>query len=346
MRKIDATEGLIENEIIFVTRYKGQVVSKENPISRIIENENITINSGRVDRSLIVSDDNEDNFYEIDINIERGNPSSMGDLLQGAGLINSHDVDVIVRLQEEQGLHFGAAAMQLNLVSEANIQQALSQQFDYPYVTVLDDVVSQDVIAAYQPFSAQVEALRAVRSQLKLHWFNDQQKLLSITSPLRGEGRSYLCANLSVAFSQLGEKVLLIDANLRAPKQHDFFKLQQRQGLSDLLAGRVDESIIFRSPQFRDLSILSAGTVVPNPAELISRGLAQCLQYLRDQYDVILVDTPAFQSGTEAQMISVVCGGALMVARKDSTRLKDLESMQSDFENAGVRCLGAVINEF
>lgn len=271
---------------------------------------------------------------------------SIGVLLQNAGKITSQDAKTIVKLQKEQRINFGSAAIQLKLVNEADIQQALSQQFDFPYITAADATVSEDIIAAYQPFSPQVEELRSVRNQLKLHWFNSERKLLSIASPNKYEGKSYLCANLAIVFSQLGEKTLLIDANLRSPKQHEFFKLKQTQGLSDLLAERVDSSIIFKSPQFKDLSILPAGTIAPNPAELITRGLKKNLQRLNQQYDVILIDTPAFQSGTEAHIISVICNGALLVARQNQTQLKSLEEIQADFSVSGVQCLGAVINDF
>ena len=271
---------------------------------------------------------------------------SIGALLFDAGKITTQNAEAIIRLQKEKGLRFGDAALQLGLVKESDIQKVLSQQFDFPYIPATDDVVSQEIIAAYQPFSKQVEALRAVRSQLILRWFNSDRKLLSVVSTARNEGRSYICANLAVIFSQLGEKTLLIDANLRQPKQHVLFKLQQKQGLSDLLAGRVDSRVIFKSPQFRDLSILPAGTIAPNPVELISRGLNIRLQKFSQEYDVIIIDTPATQVGTEAQIISSNCGGYLLVARQNQSRLKDLEEMKSDFEESSIQCLGAVINDF
>lgn len=324
MSNIEVTKKYVEREVTFITRYKGNIVNVE-PVSK------------HIDDGDAVSVDNDIGFY---------GRSSMGALLLDAGKITVQEAEEIISLQEEEGLRFGDAAKQFGLISEADIQKALSQQFDFPYIAASDDVFSQDIIAAYQPYCKQVEALRAVRSQLMLRWFNDDRKMLSIVSPDRNEGRSYISANLAVVFSQLGKKTLLVDANLRDPKQHELFKLEQKKGLSDLLAGRADQSVIYKSPQFHNLSILPAGTIPPNPAEMISRGLNIILQRLSQEYDVILVDTPAIQNSTEAQIIAAHCGGSLIVSRQDHTRMKDLETMKAGLEQANIQCLGVVINEY
>ena len=196
------------------------------------------------------------------------------------------------------------------------------------------------------PISAQVEALRAVRGQLMLRWFIDVHKTLALVSLSRGEGRSYMAANLAIVFSQLGERTLLIDADLRQPRQHALFKLQGGYGLSDVLAGRADLTVVTRIPAFRDLSILPAGTVPPNPVELISRGLKNCLQQLQTQFDVILIDTPPAEQGIDAQIIASNCGGALLVARQHKTRLNDLQLLKEALQDTGSQCLGVVLTDF
>ena len=142
---------------------------------------------------------------------------SIGAVLINAGRLTLEDAKSILRLQRENGLRFGDAATQLGLLTRADIEFALSRQFVYPYLLRGESKVREDVIAAYEPFSAQAEALRALRSQLMLRWFdnNPARKALAIVSGERREGRSYIAANLAVVFSQLGQHTLLIDADMR-----------------------------------------------------------------------------------------------------------------------------------
>jgi chain length determinant protein tyrosine kinase EpsG len=272
--------------------------------------------------------------------------TSMGALLLDAGKINANDAERIIILQKQKGMQFGDAAKALGLINDGDIQKALSHQFDFPFLTASEEHFSRELVAAYQPFSAQVEALRAVRGQLMLRWFIDVHKTLAVVSPCRGEGRSYMAANLAIVFSQLGERTLLIDADLRHSRQQALFKLQGGYGLSDVLAGRSDLTAVTRIPAFRDLSILPAGTVPPNPVELLSRGLKNCLQQLQTQFDVILIDAPSAEEGIDAQLIASNCGGALLVARQDKTRLNDLQHLKEALQDTGSQCLGVVLTDF
>jgi protein-tyrosine kinase len=273
-------------------------------------------------------------------------PNSLGALLLAAGKITANDRDRIMALQKQKGMRFGDAAKALGLVTENDIQKALSNQFNFPFLTTYEESFSKELIAAYQPFSAQVEALRAVRGQLMLRWFMDVHKTLAVVSPGHGEGRSYMAANLAIVFSQLGEHTLLIDADLRQPRQHSLFKLPSGYGLSDVLAGRADLDVVTRIPVFRDLSILPAGTLSPNPVELISRGFRRCLQQLQTQFDIILIDTPPAEQSIDAQIIAPNCGGALLVARQHKTRLDDLQLLREALQDTGSHCLGAVVTDF
>lgn len=273
-------------------------------------------------------------------------PISMGALFLDAGKISVGDAERIIVLQKQKGIRFGEAAKALGLITDDDIQEALSQQFDFPFLGASEENFSRELIAAYQPFSAQVEALRALRGQLMLRWFLDAHKTLALVSPRQGEGRSSIAANLAIVFSQLGERTLLIDADLRQPQQHALFKLHNVYGLSDVLAGRADLTGVTRIPGFRDLSVLPAGTVPPNPVELISRGLKTCLHQLRSQFDVILIDTPSAEQGIDAQIIASHCGGALLVARQHKTKLNDLQLLKEALQDTGSQCVGAVLTDF
>ncbi|MEO8839379.1 MAG: chain length determinant protein tyrosine kinase EpsG, partial [Herbaspirillum sp.] len=170
-----------------------------------------------------------------------GNGSSIGAILVDTGRLSAENADRILRLQIEQGKRFGDTAIELGLLTEDDVRFALSRQFNNLYLPAGDNSLSYQLVAAYKPFSPVVEKLRALRSQLMLRWFDAEVRLnsLAIMSPGIGEGRSFIAANLAVVFSQLGKRTLLIDANLRAPCQHEIFKLGNNAGLSSMLAGRI-----------------------------------------------------------------------------------------------------------
>jgi chain length determinant protein tyrosine kinase EpsG len=272
--------------------------------------------------------------------------SNIGDLLVEEGKITRADVEKILQLQKQQGLRFGDVAKSSKMVTEEDIQQALSQQFNFSFLNNNDSGLSQELIAAYQPFSQQVETLRTIRSQLMLSWFQNDKKILVIVSPTNGEGRSYLVANLAIVFAQLGQRTLLIDGNLRQPRQQLLFNLGNCQGFSDLLVNRVDTSVIKAISELPNLSVLTAGTLPPNPLEIISRGLASCVEKLTPNYDVILFDTPAISQGADVQLLARNAGGALLLARQHQTRLADMATTKMFLEKSGVVCVGAVINDF
>ena len=142
----------------------------------------------------------------------------VGKLLLEAGKLNAADAERVLHLQQKENLRFGEAAIKLGLINETDLHHALANQFDYAYLTPGDGHFSPDLVAAYQPFSLQVERLRALRGQLMLRWFSIGHKALAITGIHPGDGASYLAANLAVVFSQLGERTLLIDADLRRPR--------------------------------------------------------------------------------------------------------------------------------
>ena len=279
--------------------------------------------------------------------LERQLESSMGRILLDMGKINPEDGERILRQQKEKGLRFGEAAKSLGLISDADIEQVLARQFDYPYLQSDQGRFAAELIAAYQPFSTQVETLRAIRSQLMLRWFASGRTTLAIACVNSGEGASLFTANLAVVFSQLGEQTLLVDANLRTPRQHRIFNLGGKQGLSDILAGRADTSVIAKVDDFVDLSILQAGTLPPNPQELVSReAFDQLSVQLSSQFDVVLFDVPAFSAGADALAVAVRAGGVLLVAPKNVTSINDISAVAEQLGRVGAEVVGSVVVDY
>jgi len=291
------------------------------------------------------------------VNSELGQPplravaprdSSIGAILIAEGRLTTADVLRVLKLQHEEGLRFGEAAKRLGLLSDADIDFALARQFDYPYLAKDGSKVAAEVIAAYNPFSQQVEALRAVRSQLMLRWFQNGpgHRVLAIVSAGEREGRSWLAANLAVVFSQLGTKTLLIDADLRRPRQHALFGVDNRAGLSALLSGRAGLDAAQRVAGLRDLSLLPAGTTPPNPQEVLARpNFARLLEAFEKQFEVILLDTPPGSRFADGQTVAVRSGGALMVTRKNSSKVGLLRAYADMISQAGGTIVGSLLNE-
>jgi protein-tyrosine kinase len=279
----------------------------------------------------------------------RDHGRAIGAILVSQGRLSPSDVDAIQQFSNEHGVRFGDAALQLKLLTQDDIELAIAQQFNYPILSRGgENGVAGDVVAAYLPQSQIVETLRVLRSQLSLRWVKDPNRgILAITSPGRGEGRSWLAANLATVFAQNGERTLLMDADMRHPRQHDLFNLNNAVGLSALLTGRAGKEIVSRiHPQLR-LFVLPAGALPPNPQELLGRQVFDLvLQKFADQFDMIIMDTPATSEAADAQILASRAGAAVMLARRNHTRHAELSAAMQNLTQSGVNVIGSVMNDF
>jgi protein-tyrosine kinase len=279
---------------------------------------------------------------------------SIGAILVQAGRLTTADAERVVQLQREQGFRFGEAAVQLGLLTQSDIEFALSRQFDCQYLTRGDSQVSESVINAYAPFSTQGQTLSALRSQIALRWLNidPTHKALAILSADRNEGRSFIASNLAVSFSQLGLRTLLIDADMRNPSQHALFGLENRFGLSALLSGRGrPDEVIQAIPGLHRMSVLPSGILPPNPLELLERPLfSRLLTDLAGEFDVLILDSPSATEYPDGQSIALNAGAALIVVRKNYTRMWQVrgvsESITNTSASASASVIGTVLNAF
>ena len=271
----------------------------------------------------------------------------MGAILVDAGRLSQGNTERILGFQRESGLRFGESGRVLGLLTDDDVRFALSVQFHYSYVTP-DSNLSRELIAAYQPASSAAEQLRMLRSQLMLRWFDSSthRKALAVVSAGSGEGRSYLAANLAIVFSQLGERTLLIDADMRVPRQHNLFNLGKRAGLSDMLVGRAGAETVVGIAELPGLSVLSAGAIPPNPQELLGRhNFTELLVSLGKDFDVMIIDTPPASACADAHTVAVRSGAALIVARQDKSSMTQLAKLTHSLREFGVTLVGSVLND-
>jgi receptor protein-tyrosine kinase len=269
---------------------------------------------------------------------------SIGRILSDMGKLQSKDVARVFALHREKNLRFGEAARKLRLVKDEDVQYALSVQFNYPYLKRGQAVLGPELVVAHDPFSALAETIRDLRTQLMVQWLSAERKVLAILSPRTQDGRSYLAANLAVVFAQLGEKTLLIDADMRHPRQQHIFGLANGLGLAQVLSGRAGIEAAELVSYFESLSVLAAGAVPPNPLELLSRReFEHLLAEARKNFSVVLIDTPANTSGSDASLISARADSVLIVARQDHTPVSDLERLRRSVAGFNGQVIGTVL---
>jgi len=272
--------------------------------------------------------------------------TQLGELLQGDGTLTEQDIQDIFAAQMEHGERFGEAASRLGLVSEQDVRRALARQSEFPLVASGESALSQELITAYQPHSKRAEELRTLRSELVLRWFGRGNRVLAVVEARSGNGCNVLAANLAVTFAQLGERTLLIDANLRAPSQNALFGLEPACGLVEFIKGRENlDNVVGKVPGFSCLSLMCAGSPPPNPQELLGRvSFGYLMEIAPAKYDVVILDTPPMLQCADAQLIAARARGAVLATKRHSTRLADVLRVKAQLHSADVLLLGAVID--
>lgn len=287
-----------------------------------------------------------DSSFGIDPANHAAHDYTIGEIIRRLRSLTDEQIEAILRHQRESGLRFGESAIALKLVTDDDVLWALSQQFHYPYVQDKADQEDSELVVAADPFSEHAEAFRELRSQIMFEG-TSQRRSVAVVSADHGDGRSYIAANLAIAFSQLGGKTLLVDADMRSPRQHNLFRAQSDGGLSSILAGRAGSRTIQAVPDLPSLYILPVGTQPPNPLELVQQPTFPALMHqLQSKFGFVVVDTPAASSGADWRVIAAACGSALVVGRRNRTKMNSLDRIVASLKKGRVRVSGVVMNDF
>jgi protein-tyrosine kinase len=273
---------------------------------------------------------------------------SIGDIIRDTHQLSSRQMERVLAYQRETGVRIGEAMVALKLASEEDVVNALAQQFQYPYSYEQGGLQRPELVTLSQPYSAQAETFRALRSQLISRAFGaGERRALAVLSPARGEGRSYVAANLAVVLAQLGGRTLLIDADLRHHRQQQLFGLENRAGLSAILSGRSRSRVIQPVESVPSLHVLPVGVTPPNPLELIERqAFAMVVQELASRFDYVIVDTPAAEVGADAVAIAARCGSGLVVVRQGHSRSAAVRELVGSLVGSPAKLAGLMINRF
>lgn len=273
---------------------------------------------------------------------------SIGDFIRQARQLSEDQVDQILSYQAEHRVRFGEAAIALQLATREDVLWALSQQFHYPYASGDGKSFNAELVAAVDPFNVQTEAMRGIRSQLMLGVMAPDQphRALAVLSPNVGDGKSFFAANLAIVFSQLGARTLLIDADMRTPRQHLLFGVPNDAGLSTILSGRAESNAIHLVRDLPSLFVMPVGTLPPNPLELLQRpAFSLLIRELLTKFDHIIVDTPSSTHGSDSRVLAAQCGIAMVIGRRGTSRMKAVHALVRDVTRGTATFAGVVIND-
>ncbi len=207
--------------------------------------------------------------------------------------------------------------------------------------------LSSALIHARDADDERSEKIRALRTELMLLSDSAQRgNVFALVGPGRGEGRSQLCAELAIAFAQLGRRTLLVDADLRHPRQHVLFTADNQWGLAQTLT-LGEPPYLHGVEGLPELAVLTSGTIPPNPLELVShRRFERLITELRRQHDFIVIDTPAVSQYADALQIATLAKRVVVVSRAEFTSLQSMKDMLRRLAVTESKILGAVISKF
>lgn len=205
--------------------------------------------------------------------------------------------------------------------------------------------VSSGVLAHFSPSDTAIEALRGLRTSLHFAMLETSDNRLMITGPSPSIGKSFISVNLAAVCAQGGQRVLVIDADMRKGHVHTAFGGKSEHGLSELLSGKIDRESAIRTSEIEGLHYMSRGMAPPNPSELLMlESFTRLLDEVSPDYDLIIADTPPILAVTDAAIVGKQVGTTLMIARFQLNPPKEISVALRRLENAGVEVKGCILN--
>ena len=204
----------------------------------------------------------------------------------------------------------------------------------------------KNIISYSQPKSVIAEEFRAIRTNIQYSNLDKKIKTIVVTSTTKDEGKTTITTNLAVNFSKIeNKKVLIIDGDLRNPSVYKEFGISNSNGLTDLLVEEKDLSNYIRETEINNLHILTAGSIPPNPSEMLSSNRMKVfMEKVREEYDYVFIDTPPVGMVTDAGILSAFLDGTILVVKSDYVDTKELQETKKKLDSVNANILGVILN--
>ncbi|OEF75410.1 tyrosine-protein kinase [Vibrio cyclitrophicus 1F111] len=204
---------------------------------------------------------------------------------------------------------------------------------------------TQALLAESNPADLSVEALRGLRTSLHFAMLEAKNNILMISGPAPGIGKSFISTNFAAVAAKTGQKVLLIDADMRKGYLQQSFGVNWDNGLSDVLSGKQEFAQSIKTTPVENLDIITRGQVPPNPSELLMHPrFAELMEWASKEYDLVIVDTPPVLAVTDPSIVGAFAGTTLMVARYGQNTIKEIDVARHRFEQSGIEVKGVIFN--
>ncbi|MCE7598235.1 polysaccharide biosynthesis tyrosine autokinase [Vibrio fluvialis] len=201
------------------------------------------------------------------------------------------------------------------------------------------------LLAESNPADLSVEALRGLRTSLHFAMMEAKNNVLMISGPAPGIGKSFVSTNFSVVAAKTGQRVLLIDADMRKGYLQQPFGMDWENGLSDYLSGKIPLTTAVKETRIENLDIMTRGQVPPNPSELLMHPrFNELVEWASGHYDLVIIDTPPVLAVTDPSIVGALAGTTLMVARFGMNTVKEIDVARNRFEQAGIEVKGVILN--
>ncbi|MDI3236261.1 CpsD/CapB family tyrosine-protein kinase [Exiguobacterium antarcticum] len=204
---------------------------------------------------------------------------------------------------------------------------------------------ARNLITVTQPKSPIAEQYRTIRTNIEFMAVDKEIQVMLVTSATQSEGKSTTSSNLAVAYAQQGKKVLIIDTDMRRPTVHYTFRVANGLGLSSLLTRQAELEKAILPTKIENLSILTAGPIPPNPAELLSsKAMEKLILQLREEYDVIILDAPPLLQVADSRITSKLTDGVVLVVSCMTSDRQRVLKAKEQLDLAEAKILGVVLN--
>ena len=268
-------------------------------------------------------------------------------------LIQNLALSILLGLIGGAGLAFLLEFLDNSIKSTEDLENMLGMpllgvvpSIDPEDMTLISSNRERSIYSFTRQRSPVAESLRSIRTNIRFRTGNKDPLFLLVTSAVPREGKSFTSSNLSAVMAMSGQKVLLIDADLRRPSVHRLFELSDEYGMSDVLLGERSISSVVQHSHVPNLDIVVAGPTPANPNELLGNSIMKNIRNIVGDYDVVIIDSPPVNAVSDPMVLSPLVDGVVLVVEANETKRPVVRQAITRLQNVNSNVLGGVVNKF